>query len=334
MEGTEQIEQESASPLVIDHGDTRTVDEGQQPVPDGPSELEQHKRARGYVKDETPAKVEEQPAVEQPKAEEKKPERWKDPETGDTYDMRHKVARRIKQVLEKHGAERARAEKAEAERDRLLALVERGVAAKPEPVAPKVETDAEPDANDLTKYPEGQYDKGFIRDMARWSARQETQTQFETANKSAQERQAQEAEDARIAHWNDSALPEARKRYADFDEVLARIPNTPETAPIVRMMMGSPVGNDVVYVLGTNPEAMAMYQRAPNYESRLRLLHHIEAQAIQALRKPAEKPAPATTKAPAPIDPVAPGTATHGIDWSKDDPDQLQRWKAQRRSTR
>lgn len=344
---------ESSSPLVIDHGDTRTVDQGQQADPSGLSELEQHKRARGYVKDEPPAKVEQPPVDEQPEAEakpeEKKPERWKDPETGDTYDMRHKVARRIKQVLEKSGKAQAEADKNKSEAEywrRRAEELERGGQSQPRqetkpqtPAQPSAD-DPEPDPADTTKYPEGQFDRAFIRDMGRWAARQETGQRFTEAETKAQQEQSRRAEVEAVTQWQQT-LPEARKRYTDFDQVLERIPNTPENAPIVRLMMASPVGNDVVYALvtqqtGDGTPLMQMYQRAPNVESKLRLLHHIEAQVIHAQRSASAKTKESKTNAPPPIDPLNTAAPAAGaIDWSRtDDPDQLQRWKATRRQGR
>lgn len=326
---------ETSSPLVLEHQE-RTVDQGQIPD-DGPSELEKHKQARGYT--QPPAKTEpaaEPPPEAQPEPD-KKPERWQDPDTGDHYDMRHKVARRIKTVLEDRGKERARAEAAERRVEELTkALIERGAtpAQAEKKAEAMVEADPEPDPGDTTKYPEGQFDRGFIKDQARWAARQETKQFAQTSRQEQEQQVRQQAEAAAVGRWQQT-VPEARKRYSDFDEVLARIPNTPENAPIVQLMMGSPVGNDVVYVLGTQPDAMEMYRRAPSAHDRMRLLHHIEAQLIQHHRATAAKQTqPRTTNAPAPITPVQSGPAAQVIDWSKDDPDQYARWKAQRANRR
>lgn len=343
---------ESASPLVIEHAD-RISEQAPAPLGGELSELEQHKRARGYVKDEAPAKVEEPPPAPetQPDAkpeEKKQPERWKDPDTGDTYDMRHKVARRIKTVLEDRGKEKSRADKAESEAQywrRRAEEIERDAQAQPKPeTKPQAQTastdDPEPDPADLTKYPEGQFDRGFIRDMGRWAARQETKTTFEAQRSQADEARARQAEVEQVTQWQ-GTLPEARKRYADFDTALERIPNTPDNAPIVRLMMSSPVGNDVVYALATQTTGdgvplMQLYQRAPGMDSKLRLLHHIEAQLIQAHRSATTKTQTSRTSAPPPIDPVNTAAATGAvIDWSRtDDPDQLQRWKSVRQNRR
>lgn len=66
---------------------------------------------------------------------------------------------------------------AERERDQLRAELE--AARQPKAPAPPTVTDAEPDPTDLTKYPEGQYDRKYVADQARWSARQELQAQAE-----------------------------------------------------------------------------------------------------------------------------------------------------------
>lgn len=332
-------DQEPTTPLVIDHGDTRTVDQGQQPVAEGLSELEQYKRDRGYVKTEAPPVETPKPeAPEPPKAakpEDKKDDRWKDPDTGDTYDMRHRVARRVKTLLEERGRERGRADKAEAEIARLTqALIERGnTPAQAERKAEQiVNDDPEPDPANAEKYPEGQFDKAFIKDMGRWAARQETQTQFDTRGAAAREQHEKAAFNAQVDQWNKQALPEARKRYADFDDVLAAVPTDAE---VTHVMFNSPVGNDVVYILGTNAHVQRAYGMARTERDRYRVLYHVEAQLIQAQRSAAAKTKTATTNAPPPTDPVNTAAgAAQGVDWSKDDPDQYQRWKSQRSSRR
>lgn len=338
MDVTTAVE-DQGSPLVIDHGDTRTVDEGQAAQSDV-SELQRHKEARGLVK--APEKIEEPAplpdAPEQAKPEEKKPDRWSDPDTGDTYDMRHKVARRVKKLLEERGSARAEVEQLRREKDDLTRrLIEGG--ATPRQAERKAEqvmadADPEPDPANVEKYPEGQFDKAFMRDMGRWAARQETKTQFDTARTQAQAHQRQQDEVRQVQAWQ-GTVPDARKKYSDFDEVLNQIPNTPENAPIVRLMMGSEVGNDVVYYLGKNAEAMRAYQTATP-ENKMRLLYHIEAQVIQANRAASSRVAASTTRAPQPTSPVNTGAgAAQGPDWSRtDDPDQYARYKAMRQTRR
>lgn len=305
---------------------------------DGPSELERHKEARGYVKpasepvaDPDPGDVTPEP---EPEPEPKKAERWQDPDTGDTYDMRHKVARRIKKVLEDRAKANEELAKIRQERDELMrSLVERQ---QPDPTPAQAKavpgaSDPEPDPTDTERYPEGQYDRAFIRDQAKWAAREMVRSEFETARQARETRARQEAEMQAVSQWQQT-VPQAKQKYADFEEVLGRIPNTPENAPIVRLMMGSPVGNDVVYVLGTNPEAMEAYRKAPSNDHRLRLLYHLEAQLLNA-QKAARPAEPTTTRAPLPTSPVHAGAGPSGpIDWSRtDDPDQYARWKAARK---
>lgn len=327
------------SGIVIEHGDRIS----EAPVPtDDRSELDKHKEARGFVKPAAKTEPAPDPVPEaaKPAVEDKKDDRWKDPDTGDTYDMRHKVARRIKHVLEDRGKERARAEQAEKRVNELTQLlIERGATPKQaeRQAEATVAADAEPDPGDTTKYPEGQFDKAFIRDMSLWAARQET-GKFAKTSQEAQTAQAREAHEAQVITQWQQTLPEARKRYADFDARMASIPNTPENRPIVQVMMGSPVGNDVAYVLATQPDVMKMYAQATP-QQKWRLLYHVEAQVIQAQRAAAGKKAPettATTTAPAPIEPVHSGAGPSGpTDWSRnDDSDQYQRWKAQRQARR
>jgi hypothetical protein len=323
---TNEVEQ-PGSPLITDHGDRIT----EQSAPDeGVSELQRHKEARGLVEKPKDAPPEVQPEVEakpEPKA-----DRWSDPDTGDTYDMRHKVARRVKKLLEERGTFRGEAEKLRAEKEQLLReLAERGqVQAKPEPVA----TDGEPDPGDSAKYPEGQFDRAYLRDLARYEAKQVTREALTDTERRQAYAQHQRAEAETVDRWN-TTLPETRKKYPDFDDVLASIPTTPENQPIVRLMLSSPVGNDVVYVMGRNEQAKEAYAMARTPEDRMRVLHHIEAQIIVANRQAAARAKGSETRAPQPTSPVHAGAGPSGpMDWSKDDPDQLSRWKSVRQSGR
>lgn len=332
------------TPLVIEHED-RTVGQGQT-QDDGPSELARHKEQRGYTKPAEkapePPPMPEAAAPEQPaEPAKKKDERLTDPDTGDVYDMRHKVARRIKSLLDERGMTREEVKRLRAENEEYRRAVLQGRSPieqpKPETKA-QPQGDPEPDPGDTAKYPEGQFDKKFIGDYSRWAARQETNSRFESARTEAKTQAEQAAEAQQVSAWQQT-LPEARKRYTDFDEVLGKFENTPDNAPIVKMMMGSPVGNDVVYVLGTQAHQgrplMEIY-KSINAEQRTRMLYHIEAQLLTSLRaSQATKPAPTTTKAPPPTSPVQMGPAAGVIDWSRtDDDQQYARYKAMRKQTR
>lgn len=333
---------ETTSPVVIDHAAERISEAP--PVTETPddSEFQKHKESRGYTpkvevtkgEEFTPAEItgESQPVEIKPE-EKKAAERWQDPDTGDHYDMRHKVARRVKTLLEDRGKARGEAETLRKQNAELMqALMERTQPDKTQTPPPAVQTDAqEPDPNDSAKYPEGQFDRAFIRDLARFEAKQVTEGEFRTARTHAEEHQARAAEAQIVSQWQQT-LPEARKKYSNFDDALAAIPNTPDNAPIVRLMLSSPVGNDLAYVLGTQPKALEAYSRAPNAESRQRFLYHIEAQLIQAARAAGSTTPKPTTSAPAPTSPVHAGAGPAGpIDWTRtDDPDQLARWKSLR----
>lgn len=315
-------------PIAIDHGHERISEASPAESEDTSSEFARHKEARGYTKPQKEPTDPESPPLPEAAAEpelDKKIERWQDPDTGDHYDMRHKVARRIKTVLEDRGKERARAERAEQRIEELTReLIARGqTPAKAEKHAERiVDADAEPDPADLTKYPEGQFTPAFIKDLSQWSARQATQGEIGKRDTQAQEHANRARQHHEITQWQQT-LPEARKKYADFDTVLERVPDDPM---IAQLMMQSPVGNDLVYVLGTQPKAMEVYQRE-SPQNRLRLLHHIEAQLLQG-RPKATKP-PSTTNAPMPTTPVDTAQGPAGpTDWSRtDDTDQYQRWK-------
>lgn len=344
----QQLEQTTeTTPLILEHEESRTIDPISEREPaDGLSELERYRKDRdaGKLKPSEPPAEGETDAAEKVAAEKKAAERWQDPDTGDTYDMRHKVARRIKTVLEDRGKLRGEVEALRRERDDLMrTLMAQGMPkadAKEEAtqrVNAATAADAEPDPGDLTKYPEGQYDRNFIRDQAKYAARQETDARFAQVGQQAQEQQRRQQFEQTVSKWNQT-VPDASKKYADFTQVLEKFPRNEMNAPVADVLLSSPVGNDVVYLLGTNEGAWnAYYQQARTERDRYRVLYHIEAQIMNRDRAVKQKTQQTTSNAPAPTAPVhAGGSAGAGnYDWSRsDDPDQLARWRAQRKRTR
>lgn len=132
---------------------------------------------------------------------------------------------------------------------RLKALEERPLTG--EKGAVNADPDKEPDPS---KYEYGELDRAYIKDVARYEARQE----FKSANASqTTQRQtaAQAAEQAAFVTKRDALYDAGLAKHDDFDEVVIQnVSGWPCSPTVGRLMISSPVGDEVAYYLGTNPK--------------------------------------------------------------------------------
>jgi len=140
------------------------------------------------------------------------------------------------------------ADQAQFER-RLKALEERPL------TGDKGAVNADPDKEpDPSKYEYGELDRAYIKDVARYEARQE----FKSANASqTTQRQtaAQAAEQAAFVTKRDALYDAGLAKHDDFDEVVIQnVSGWPCSPTVGRLMISSPVGDEVAYYLGTNPK--------------------------------------------------------------------------------
>lgn len=123
-----------------------------------------------------------------------------------------------KRQQEKNDLIRARVE-AERRADTLaaeLAALRRPAAPVTTPI-PAV--DAEPDPNDPTKYPDGQYDRKFLKDQARFEARQEIKAAGEASANAQRLTQQQTAQVARETTYSDRMNAVLATEPAFFDTI-------------------------------------------------------------------------------------------------------------------
>jgi hypothetical protein len=157
----------------------------------------------------------------------------------------------------------ARAKAAEEERDRLRRELETHRATKP-PAETKPPVTAPPAAAETDKpkpkladylakhetYEAAQ--EAWEEDVATW---RDNKRQRETAKGEEQRRVSAAQENVR------GKIVEARKKYADFDEVTAGDAKAETglilTPPMIQFVVESPLGADVVYHLGKHPEEYA-----------------------------------------------------------------------------
>lgn len=125
-----------------------------------------------------------------------------------------------------------------------IARVEPTPSARPTPAA-ATSDDPEPDPADTTTYADGQYDRKFMTDYARWAAREE--------HREIQKRQASEtAEQARGKAWSDNVTA-ARAKYPDYDAIAFAPTLIKKDTPIDVFIMEDESGAEVLYHLQKNP---------------------------------------------------------------------------------
>lgn len=256
---------------------------------------------------ETPAAepVVEEPAAAEPVAE-VKPKPRNDPKA------------RVEQATAKEAAAKRERDEAKAEAAKLqarIAELEARTAPKPQPVArPQAAPDAEPDPTDTTKYADGQFDRQYLKDQARWEARQElAQRDALQRQQAAMEARAQQVQavDRQFSERYQAVLAKDPEFASKVDP---RLLNTPR-AGVLANPAEATFGNFLVEQVfqSEQPDVLLLHLSDPAVVQRLATLP--PAVVIRELAKlevshgaassaaPASK-APAISQAKAPIRPV------------------------------
>lgn len=246
---------------------------------------------------------------------------WIDPETKKNLDLRRKGPRRIKQLWEQNQTLRQQLE--EAKRTPPVAAPVTTPPAAP-PVAATPSTDApdpEPDPNDTTRYPDGQFDRKFLKDQARWEVRQELQAQTakqREAEQSAERRTVAERVTAELqsaTQQYETKKVAARAKYPDFDQVMGA--TQVQTSPVMQhAILTSEHAADLAYFLATHPEdaqtiltetALMDARQMPFVRRTLEALLSRATPAPATVKTP--PPAPPRSAAPPPAQPVGGGSS-------------------------
>lgn len=218
-------------------------------------------------------------------------------------------------------AEKARADAAEAELARLKA----GVKEPEQKVSTPVVTEGEPRPDEVNadgelKYPLGEFDPNYVRDLARFTFRQERQAAETERQQADAQRQAEEAKAALNAQWQakveavKETIPDIREAGVVLDEAFDSIdPQYGEYLATTIMTMDH--GPEVLYYLANNIEIAKQIANAGPLNATLALGE------LQAQFKSKDKPAPKITAAPEP--PSARARGTGGKFDVADDTDNL-----------
>lgn len=236
------------------------------------------------------------------------------------------VQDRIDELVRKnHETERA----AEARIAELQKKFEDAIKAiEPKPTEKKTAEPSPLDQNDdgTDKYPLGEFDPTYIRDLTRFTLEQE-RTQAKIRDE--EERKQQEfiqAEQALSASWNEKLAP-AKEKYPDFQEKGQQLIDSFKSsiAPeyghyLTNLLMSMDNGPDVLYYLSNNPDEAVKIVNSGAQKATL-ALGRIEAKFIEADQEK-QKARPKISKAPPPVPIQNRGTAG-GVTSVEPDTDDL-----------
>lgn len=153
------------------------------------------------------------------------------------------------------------------EKQELLKRLEALEQAQPKNTPPKAASAPEvggPKADDVNedgteKYPLGDFDPAYIRDLTRYTIAQEREASNAETQKSVEEARIQEAQQALVSDWN-AKLPDAQEKYPDFmDKGQELIDDLADIDPrygsyLTETLMSMEYGTDVLYHLATHPD--------------------------------------------------------------------------------
>lgn len=170
---------------------------------------------------------------------------------------KNRFQERIDEVVGKQREAERKAEELERRLTEALQKLEKN----PEPT-PKKEEVKGPKATDLNedgteKYPLGEFDPTYIRDLMRYTLDEETKIRQENAKKEEEARAREEAQAELQASWNEKLVP-AKERYPDFVEKGEQLLGTFEGIDeaygnyLTTTIMDMEYGPDVFYYLANN----------------------------------------------------------------------------------
>ena len=202
------------------------------------------------------------------------------------------VQKRLDELTREKYDERRRADALQAQLERTIAMLEKQQG-QPQQTEPAVNPN---DAPDPDRYPEGENDRQYIRDLARFEARQEIAEQQAIAT-----RQREIAE----IHSREEA---ARAKYEDYQAVVtpeAMAPILQRNPRVIDALAQHERGPDLAYYLAKHSEDLSAIAGS-SFETALIRIGQLLA-AIDAPKTPTADRVPTVSKAPPPIKPIGGG---------------------------
>jgi len=169
---------------------------------------------------------------------------------------------------------------------------------EPSAAAPPPPPPAPPDPNDTAKYPAGEFDTKYLRDLARYEARQE----YEDRTREDRERQQTEAAEAAEFERYRAVFEDAQSRGLEGAVRVLSIPD----ADLQRSLARAESGPVLAEYFARRPDALTAVQRIPPGLDRAMAIARIDAMIVQGQRQlQAQRASP-----PAPVPPPPPPTPT------------------------
>ena len=170
---------------------------------------------------------------------------------------------RISELTNRAKAAEAREAERDAEIARLKALLEGKETKQEEPVKPTAEpegpTPDDKNADGTDKYPLGEFDPAYVRDLARHAVRVEREALKAAEEQERQVREENQQRQALIDSWavkleeKQEALPDFAERNLELQEIFSKA--DPAYADYIALtVMSMDKGPEVLYHLATNPE--------------------------------------------------------------------------------
>lgn len=190
-------------------------------------------------------------------------------------------------------------------------------AAKPEAMEVGAPTPEDVKADGSEKYPLGEFDPLYIRDLTRFTISQETERAKAEAAEENQKRQVEQAQAQLVTEWS-GKLTSAQERYPDLLEKNASLEDTfRDIEPsygeyLATTIMSMEYGTDVLYYLGNNVEEAKRIAASGPTKATIALgrleAKFADAKAEKQLQKPkvSKAPAPAPTNKGSSVNKVVP----------------------------
>lgn len=225
------------------------------------------------------------------------------------------VARMEEATAQAAAAKRERDE-ARAETARLKADLDaaRRPVEAPKPAA-KATAEAEPNPSDAAKYPNGEFDRQFLKDQARWEARQEFQQQEEARTRTAREQQQHQFRTQAEREWQ-TRLQAAKVKTPDWDVRFK--PDTPVDTRIMPHLITQDDGPELLLYLSDHPDLAQRLVTLPPIAQIVELGKISGRLAAAHDRGTVTSPIP--SKASAPITPLGGGASASYDEGSDDEP--------------
>jgi hypothetical protein len=250
------------------------------------------------------------------------------PQPQNTKPAKKDPQKRIDQVVyEREEAKREAARiKSESERQigslreefqRELAELKR-MARPQEPPKAEPQGDPEPDPTNTEKYPDGQFDRKYLKDQARWEARQEFAEQQRAHSERQQAEQAQRQQFERETHERTRIQKLGARMQSAFQanpDLQAKLETVAMSRPMWDVVIESAIPDQLLAYMADHSEDAERLSSLPPLHA-FRELSRIEYQLEQAAAITGSAPRPKTAAHP----PVSPVSGSHSAPSSSGEP--------------